>query len=433
MPEEGALSKTLSDNGKLNGSPVSINDEVASFIKQIDSLSTSLVLALRVTTTVQDKISETIADFLDKHATLLDETENYASYDIERQYAFKFDNLKRQRENAALTLSLLPRSFVVSLVTQFDAYLARLIRALYYTKPELLSRAENSLSFVQLIEFDSIDAAKEYMLDREIERLLRKNYIEQFSWLENTFGVQLRKEFSQIWRDFIEVTERRNLFIHHNGVVSGHYLTVCKEHGIPIDEAVKVGETLSVSPDYFDSAYVCIYEIGVKLAHRIWRKFKPEELEKADNNLNSITHNLIATGRYDLAIALLDFATLTLDKHFSDETRRTFVLNRALAYKMNKQENICSLILTKDDWTSSSDKFQLALAVLSDNFNLAIKLMEKIGPNEAQDISYRESPLFKELRKTFEFHRTYEKIYNKGFQRLEQVRKANPQNKSAYR
>jgi len=73
------------------------------------------------------------------------------------------------------------------------------------------------------------------------------------------------------------------------------------------------------------------------------------------------------------------------------------------------------------------------VAVLSDNFNLAIKLMEKIGPNEAQDVSYREWPLFKELRKTFEFHRTYEKIYNKDFQRIEQVNKTNPQNKPANR
>jgi len=433
MPEEGAHSKSLSGNGKLNGSQVSIGDEVTAFIKQIDSLSTALALSLKVTTTVQEKISEAIAEFFRKHATLVAETENQASYSIERQHTYKYENLKRQRENAELTLSLLPRSFVISLVTQFDAYLARLIRALYYTKPELLSRSENNLSFVQLIEFDSIDAAKEYMLDREIERLIHMSYAEQFIWLENTFGVHLRKEFSQIWRDFVEVTERRNLFIHRNGVVSDHYLMVCKENGIPIDKSVKVGDTLSISPDYFDSAYLCIYEIGVKLAHRIWRKFKPDELEKADSNLNSITHNLIAMGRYDLAIALLDFAALTLDKYFSEETRRTFVLNRALAYKMNKQENICSLILAKDDWTSNSDKFQLAVAVLSDNFNLAIKLMEKIGPNDSQDISYREWPLFKELRKTFEFHRTYEKIYSKAFQRVEQVHKTSLQSKSVNR
>jgi hypothetical protein len=90
---------------------------------------------------------------------------------------------------------------------------------------------------------------------------------------------------------------------------------------------------------------------------------------------------------------------------------------------MNKQENICSLILAKDDWTGSRDEFQLAVAVLSDNFNLAIKLMEKIGPSEAQDLCYREWPLFKELRKTFEFHRTYEKIFNKPFGRVELVSK----------
>jgi hypothetical protein len=423
MPEESTPSKSLSGNGKPPGSPVSIGEEIAGFIKQIDSLSTSLALAIKVTTTVHEKISETLAKFFDRHARLLAETESHASYSIERQHTYKYENLKRQREHAELTLSLLPGSFVVSLVTQFDGYLARLIRALYDTKPELLSGADSNLSFVQLVEFGSIDDAKEYVLDREIERLLRKSYAEQFAWLENAFGVHLRKEFSQIWRDFIEVTERRNHFIHRNGLVSSHYFTVCKEHGIPIDKTVKVGDALPVSPDYFDAAYACIYEIGVKLAHRIWRKLKPEELEKADNSLISTTHNLIAMDRYDLAIALLDFATLTLDKHFSDETRRTFVLNRALAYKMNKQENICSLILTKDDWTGSRDEFQLAVAVLSDNFNLAIKLMEKIGPSEAQDLCYREWPLFKELRKTFEFHRTYEKIFNKPFGRVELVPK----------
>jgi hypothetical protein len=108
MPDEGVLSKSLSGNGKPSGSPVSISDEVTSFTKQIDSLSTSLVLSLKVTTTVQEKISETIAEFLDKHATLLAETENHASYSIERQYTVKYENLKRQRENAELTLSLLP-------------------------------------------------------------------------------------------------------------------------------------------------------------------------------------------------------------------------------------------------------------------------------------------------------------------------------------
>jgi hypothetical protein len=50
--------------------------------------------------------------------------------------------------------------------------------------------------------------------------------------------------------------------------------------------------------------------------------------------------------------------------------------------------------------------------------------MEKIGPSEEQDLSYREWPLFKELRKTFEFHRTYEKIFNKPFGSVELVSKA---------
>jgi hypothetical protein len=410
-------------NGKHNGTVIPIGDEVTAFVKQIDSLCTSLSLAIKVTTTVQEKISEALTKFFDKHATLLAETENQASYSIERQHSSEYENLKRQRENADLTLSILPRSFIVSLVTQLDAFLARLIRALYYTKPELLIGAENNLSFAQLLELNSIDSAKEYILEREVERVLRKSYAEQLAWLENTFDVQLKKEFAVIWPVFIEVTERKNHFIHRNGIISNHYITVCKENGLPVDRMIKVGDTLPVSPDYFDAAYRCIYEMGVKLTHILWRKFKPADLEQADSNLIALSHDLIVMGRYDLAISLLDFAALTLDKYFNEETRRTFILNRAQAYKWNKQENICSLILTKDDWTGSSDKHQLAVAVLSDNFQLAVRLMEKIGPDKAQDVCYKEWPLFRELRKTFDFHRVYEKIYHKGFQRVEQVRK----------
>ena len=235
MPEERIPSKSLSGNGKHPGSPVSIGEEIASFINQIDSLSTSLDLAIKVTKTVHEKISETLSRFFDKYAKLLAETESHASYSIEWQHTYKYENLKRQREHAELTLSLLPGSFVVSLVTQFDGYLARLIRALYYAKPELLSGADSNLSFAQLVDFGSIDEAKEYVLDREIGRLLRTSYAEQFAWLENAFGVQFRKELSQIWRDIIEVTERRNHIIHRNGLVSSHNFTGCKEHGIPVD------------------------------------------------------------------------------------------------------------------------------------------------------------------------------------------------------
>jgi len=397
-----------------NSSPVSIGDEVSFFVKQIDSLSTSLLLALKVLSTVREKVSESMTKFFDKHGTLLQETDGFRSYSVATQHTSKSESLKKQFDHAEFSLTILPRSFLFSLVTQFEAYLARLLRALYYLKPEMLDPSDNILSFAKLLELNSIDAAKEYLLEKEIEAVLRKSPTEQFTWLENKFEVSLRKEL-MTWPAFNEAVERNNHFVYRNGIVSSQYIDVCKRFGVPLDKTVVVGGTLPVSPEYFDSSYRCVYEIAVKTAHLLWRRLQPDDLEAADKNLFTMTHELISLEKYNLAIILLDFATLTLKNHFNEESRRAFIINRAQAYKWNKQENICSLILSKDDWAGQDERFQLAVAVLNDDFELASRIMEKIGASSAQDTSYRDWPLFKEFRKSSEFLQTYEKIFHKPF------------------
>ncbi len=422
MPDIFPRTKNDAKASSQGNATISIGAEVNAFVKQTDSLLTSLLLAMKVMTTVRDKVSESLKGFFDKHGTLVRETDGYTFYSVGSEHASQSENLKKQLDHAESALAVLPRSFLVSLSAQFEVYLARLIRAMYYLKPELLDASDNALSFAKLLELQSIDAAKEYLLEKEIELILRKSTAEQFTWLENKFGVSLKKEFVN-WPVFIEIMECSDHVVYRNGVVSERYIAVCKEFGVRLGNAVAVGEALPVGPEYFDTACRSLYEMGVKLAHLLWRKFKPEDLEEADKNLIAVTHDLIAMEKYRLAIALLDFAVLTLKSHFNEETRRTFIINRAQAYKWNKQENLCSLILSREDWVGHDDKLQLAVAVLSDNFVLAARLMEKIGQDDAHEAGYREWPLFREFRKSSEFHQAYEKIYSRKFVKIEQVPK----------
>jgi hypothetical protein len=48
---------------------------------------------------------------------------------------------------------------------------------------------------------------------------------------------------------------------------------------------------------------------------------------------------------------------------------------------------------------------------------------EKIGAMEDQRIAYTESPLFKGVRKSIEFHRSYEKACGVRFMKVEQFPK----------
>ncbi len=148
------------------------------------------------------------------------------------------------------------------MISQFDSFLGGLIKAIFYAKPALVNSSEKLLNISQLSEFDSINAAKEYIVEKEVETVLRKSHSEQFDWLENKFNVKLRKNLPA-WKTFIEITERRNLFVHSNGIASSQYIKVCNEHSVEID--VKVAQELSASLEYFTEAYHCIYEIGVKI------------------------------------------------------------------------------------------------------------------------------------------------------------------------
>jgi len=72
---------------------------------------------------------------------------------------------------------------------------------------------------------------------------------------------------------------------------------------------------LEVSPTYFRQAYEALFEVGVKLAQVFWRKLKPAELKDADEHLITVSYHLLVEQKYDLAKALLDFATEVLKKH----------------------------------------------------------------------------------------------------------------------
>lgn len=198
--------------------------------------------------------------------------------------------------------------------------------------------------------------------------------------------------------------------------MSSQYLSVCAEHKCDIPANLSLGDQLWVSPEYFEEAYKCIYEIGVKLALVIWRRLSPDHLKKSDHNIIVITYGLIEKGEFDLAIRLLDFFTQNQMKHASDINKRMMIINRAQAYKWSNDNNTCKTILSSLDWSASGDNFKLAVAVLREKYDEAYTLMKRLRHNESfLKTYYKDWPLFKELRKQEAFASVYEECYGEPF------------------
>src|SRR5262249_33941500 len=140
-------------------------------------------------------------------------------------------------------LEQLPQIFLIGMVSAYDAFFAHLVRIIFLTRPELLSSSEKHISFKDLTLLGSVEAARDLMVEKEVDTLMRDSHADQIEWIEKKLSMTLRADLP-IWPKFIEICERRNLFTHTDGRVTDQYLKICKQHGFDT-ESIKVQEKLS--------------------------------------------------------------------------------------------------------------------------------------------------------------------------------------------
>lgn len=412
MGEQKEDNKMILDEEDLR-----FESEIDNFIKHIEAQADIVPLVMNLISAKLIQESKLVDNYINKND--LEDKENSDESDenskkllIPMDKISDFIKLTDSVETTELAYELLPVNFIVSFVSQYDAYLGRIIRTIFSIKPELLNSSDKNLLFSELLNFKALDEAREFIIEKEVESVLRESHLKQFKWLESKLKMTLRKDLSS-FSSFIEITERRNLFVHSNGYISRQYIDNCKENNVVDIDKVSIGDRLKVTPAYFSKCYSVLLEIGVKLGQVIWRKLQPELLEKADDHLNNVCFELLKKGHKKLALNLLTFATETLKKHHNQEIMCIFTINKALAYYLSNKKEETKKILLEHDWSATSDKFKLAIAVLNEDYKKALELMKTIG-NSNESINkkaYQEWPLFIEFRKRKDFKKRYKEIF----------------------
>lgn len=391
---------------------------IESYITQINSLIDTMPIVMNILASNAVMHIEKLKVFcndnnLDK---LKDDETAQITFELYRCY----EQLNLNTDKAIEAVVLYPCNLVVSLVSLYDAYLGNIIKAIYRTTPEQLKDCNREFSINEILSFESIEEAKERAIEKEAETVIRSSHGEQLEWLKRKLKCSF-KDFKS-YNDFIEITERRNLFVHTNGVVSRQYLTVCEENGVKGIESIKVGSRLPADPDYVLKCYNILFEVGVTLGMVVWRRLKKSD-EQADYYLNNICYDLIKQERYELAKIMLNFATETIKNVATEEIRRMYIINKALSYYLSGDKMTCVTILDKEDWTATAPKFQLAISVLKEDYEVARTHMEA-AKSDVNNIAYCEWPLFKKFRESEIFKSEYLKIFGENFQ-IKEIHKEN--------
>jgi len=306
---------------------------------------------------------------------------------------------------------------LVCIVSRYDYFLSDLLKNAYRKNPERVTGGDRALTYEELLSLDSLDNLVELFISKEIDTFLHETHDKQLKVLDQESKLGIVDNFSELSL-FVEMTERRNLFVHAGGIVTKYYLKRCKEVNYPVPSDVKPGTTLSVSEDYFKSAITCIYELGVRLGFALACRLYPDNLEKIHYFLlDSIGFPLLQSERWELARRVFNFALSWPEKYIlNDEAKRYYVVNNAIALNhLNRHKDALDL-LSKYDWSSQSEKMLLAVSVLQHKWKKAETIMSGMDGDKAfSEDNYRTWPIFKEFRATKEFRRAYKKVYGKRF------------------
>lgn len=144
--------------------------EINKFIKHIEAQTDifPLIMSLLGVKLVQES---NVDKYIKDNGLLIENEEDSELKQLEiPESKFKeFIKLNEKVDTTNLAYNLLPINFVVSFVSQYDAYLGGLIRVMFLNKPELLNNSEKNIMFSELLKFNPIEEAQEFVVEKEVE------------------------------------------------------------------------------------------------------------------------------------------------------------------------------------------------------------------------------------------------------------------------
>lgn len=317
------------------------------------------------------------------------------------------------------TIETLQKALFTQIFSQFDSFIGALLTAIYTNKTELLKGISREITLSELLEFESLDAVKLNMLEKEIETFRRDSYVEQFATLERKFGFKTLRDFPE-WGEFIELAQRRNLMTHNGGRVSEQYLVVCDRESHQFKNRPLIGDELKADSGYFGRAIIVVSKVAFMLVHTLWRKVFPNEWERQYHEMNHTIYSVLADERWKTAAEIAAFSlTEPMRKGVPDLQLRIRIVNYAIALKFSGRTEEVTKLLDSQDWSASYRDFKLAIAVLKDDFQSAGQIMKAIGKagELVEQVAYHRWPLFHKFRESEIFQATYEEIYCESFAR----------------
>lgn len=331
--------------------------------------------------------------------------------EIPREYEKRLEEISdtsihTERTCRALEYSM--RNHIVSSVSIFEVFMAKLVRLIYTTNPQYLDKKKALFSYNDIEKCDK-DELREKFIDYGVATFMNLSKKEQFKKLGKLLNDRIYGDFYTPM--FAEVCERRHIFVHSDGVITANYIKNCKDCNVMGIDSLKVGEKIKTAPSYITNCFFTIFTTGVIIGQLVWRKCTTPQNKYADESLVDMCVESINDKRPYVSLQLLLFAIDRLNKDICEENFPLFILNTALAYSLLGKVEKCVDLLNRVDWCKFAVRYQLAAQVLWGNFETAASMMKLADLSE---VEYCKMPIFESFRQSDAFVLEFEKLFGKN-------------------
>lgn len=286
----------------------------------------------------------------------------------------------------------LHRSSLISLVSVVESFLSRLLHIFFRKHPSAVNAKDKQFTFEELSAFSSLEDARTYLVSWKIENLLRGSYDD---WVEY-FRSQLKLELPGINKHhdrLVENFQRRNLFVHNDGVVNKIYLSKVSKS---LTKPDMLDKSLSVSRSYLFSAIDRFESAFLQLAFELWAKCE----KKSDKRPSLIVHSsydALQNTRWSVATEIAEF--IARDKAADEISILMAKVNAWIARKRVGGLEAIKGEVTDFDVSAKDDLFRLARHCLLDEHDAALTLMKRLHKGKRLSLSeLSDWPLFEDLR-----------------------------------
>lgn len=311
-----------------------------------------------------------------------------------------------------------PKFAISHLVQIYDIFLTHFLEKILLVYPGVYGVCDKPLKMEQHKDANSIDDVKLTYIKIQIEELMRDSHINQIKWIDKKLKTKL-EDFPLI-KNFIFLTEVRNIIIHNDGIINGIFKTNLKKNGIDCT-MYKLNTRLNVSSKMMYDFFACIIGFIVFIYASLCRKIFKKENALCQTISNDIIYEYLCAHNYKrvfhLAKILLE-AKINLPKSLEDVIK----INLAIACKKNGDSNYKSII---EDIESDECDIKFAKAVLLDEYEEAVKLFMDLGPSPELYRGSFEWPLLDGFRETMEFKQAFKDVFGEEFDEINECEEIN--------